>query len=118
MKLVKEGYDEKNWDKDWHLGADMVLFDKKYFTAVNFCPMCPYPDMVEIDITSDPAGGSIFITEQKRGTTTLHGIIAINAEPTIRIEYPKLKSCKFADGTYTPPKTADEKATFFCKLAP
>ena len=116
-RIVTEGSDEQDLDKKWPIGSQMVLFDNSFLGVFN-CPMCAYPSLIKIDITSDPPGGKIFIAEQQQGSTELHGFITSNKELTIRIEYPKRKACGFADGTYTPPKTTDGYATFFCKLAP
>ena len=116
--LVTEGSNEEDLSKKWPIASHTAFLDNQSLATFGFCPMCAYPSIVPIDIKSDPPRGAIFIAEQPQGSTELHGIIAITKEPTIRIEYPKRKPCRFADGTYTPPQVTDGYATFFCKLAP
>jgi sporulation protein YlmC with PRC-barrel domain len=115
--LVTEGSNEKDLGKKWPLEPQVAILGSDYLFTFGWCVMCAFPSMVPIDITSDPSGGTIFIEEQVRGNTNLKGLIDTNKEQTIRIEYPKLKSCQFTDGTFTPPHAAGEYAKFFCKLA-
>jgi len=116
--IVTKGSNEEDFSKKWAIESNAAFLDNRFLAAFGFCAMCAYPSVVPIDITSDPPGGTIFIAEQQQGNTELRGIIAIATERTIRIEYPKLKSCRFADGTYTPPQATGGYAKFFCKLAP
>ena len=116
--IVTRGSNEEDLGKRWPIESYIAFLDNTSLAAFGFCVMCAYPSMVPIDIISDPAGGTIFVGEEPRGNTELHGIITITQEPTIRIEYPKRKSCKFAEGTFTPPQATGGYATFYCKLAP
>ena len=104
-------------DKKWPVGSDTEWLGKDIVVAVKDCLMCAYSDTVWIDITSEPSGGNIFIANQQQGNTELKGLIKLTAEPSIRIEYPKRRSCTFSDGTYKSPEaTGLGYATFFCKL--
>jgi sporulation protein YlmC with PRC-barrel domain len=116
--IVTEGSNEEDLGKKWPLESHIKFLDNKFLAAFGFCPMCAYPSVVPINITSDPTGGTIFVTEQPQGITELHAIIAVTNEPTIRIEYPNRKSCTFANGTFTPPQANGGYATFFCKVTP
>ena len=116
--IVTRGSNEEDLGKRWPIESYTAFLNNTSLAAFGFCVMCAYPSMVPIDIISDPAGGTIFGGEEPRGNTELHGIITITQEPTIRIEYPKRKSCKFAEGTFTPPQATGGYATFYCKLAP
>jgi hypothetical protein len=68
-------------------------------------------------MTSDPSGGTAFVGEDNWGSTEVKGDVNASKLGEIRIDYPKRKSCLFAEGKYTPPeKTGLGYATFFCKL--
>jgi hypothetical protein len=118
-EIFIENFNEGDLDKRWPVGSNTERLGKDAVVAVSACFMCPYPSMFPIDITSDPSGGTFFIAGQQQGSTELHGVITETVEQTIRIEYPKRKSCTFANGTYKSPQaTGLGYATFFCKLAP
>lgn len=114
--LVTHGSDEQDLSKKWPLGSNVTMLGSGFFSRFAWCLMCAYPSMVPIDIASDPPGGTIYIEEQPRGSTELQGLISTNKEQTIKIEFPQRKTCRFTDGTFTPPQATGAYAKFFCKL--
>jgi PRC-barrel domain len=106
-------------ENKWPVGSNTQRFGKAAVVVASACFMCAYSGVVPIDITSDPSGGAIFVSGLQRGSTETKGVIKAGEETTIKIEYPKLKSCTFSDGSYNCPEaTGLGYATFFCKLSP
>ncbi len=105
-------------EKKWPVGSNTErIGEDAVFASV--CFMCPFQNLIPIDFTSDPPGGTTFVGEEKWGNTEIKGSVKQSEMEKIRIEYPKRKPCKFADGNY---KSSDATglgyATFFCKLQP
>jgi sporulation protein YlmC with PRC-barrel domain len=115
--FVVENFGKRDVEKKWPVGSNKERIGKDEVVVVSACVMCGFHDLIPIDMTSDPPGGTAFVGDEKWGSTEIQGDVNVSKIEKIRIEYPKRKSCLFADGKYTPAEeTGLGYATFFCKL--
>jgi sporulation protein YlmC with PRC-barrel domain len=65
--IVTEGSNEEDLGKKWPLESHNKFLDNKFLAAFGFCPMCAYPSVVPINITSDPTGGRSSLENNRKG---------------------------------------------------